>query len=200
MKTTRPVFPVPPPPIVTPRLLLRPIQHTDLAACVVLRNQAEVMKWTSQGKPDASQDATQVWMNRFLPPNDATTFNFAVEERLLPGKAIGVMGCYIIEPPEVGYMFVKEAWGKGYGTEAFQGWLQAYWQLPRKEVVINEDDDDNTDTWRPEVLTADTVENNLGSARILAKYGFQKVSEEMIVEHGETVRLIHLELARPESW
>jgi len=200
MKTTRPVFPVPPPPVVTPRLLLRPIQQTDLAAFVVLRKQVEVMKWTSQGKPDASQDATQVWMNRFLPPNDATTFNFAVEERSLPGKAIGVMGCHIVEPPEVGYMFVKEAWGKGYATEAFQGWLQAYWQLPRKEVVINEDDDDNTDTWRPEVLTADTVENNLGSARILAKYGFQKVSEEMIVEHGETVRLIHLELARPESW
>ncbi len=198
MKTTRPVFPVPPPPIVTPRLLLRPIQRTDLAAFIVLRNQVEVMKWTSQGKPDADEDATQAWMNRFLPPNDATTFNFAVEERSLPGKAIGVMGCHIVEPPEVGYMFVKEAWGKGYATEAFQGWLQAYWQLPRKEVVINEDDDGNADTWMPEVLTADTVENNLGSARILARYGFQKLSEEMIVEHGKTVKLIHLELARPE--
>ncbi|KAL6244310.1 hypothetical protein RBB50_008552 [Rhinocladiella similis] len=196
MKTTRPVFPAPAPPIQTPRLLLRPVRQSDLAGFHILRTQPAVMKWTSQGRPDVNEQASQTWMNLFLPPNDATTFNFAVEERSKPGEVIGITGCHIAEPPEVGYMFIKEVWGMGYATEALQGWLQAYWQLPRKEVVIG--DDGNDATFISETLTADVVEENVASARILARAGFHATSEEMIDVHGQMIKLIHLALHRPE--
>ncbi|KAK6383764.1 hypothetical protein LTS17_003056 [Exophiala oligosperma] len=197
MKTTRPVFPVPASPIKTLRLLLRPVRQSDLTGFHILRTQPEVMKWTSQGRPDLDEQATQAWMNLFLPPNDAVTFNFAIEEMSKPGEVIGIMGCYIAEPPEVGYMLVKEVWGMGYATEALEGWLHAYWQLPRKEVVIGDDVDD--DTFIAETLAADVVEENVASARILARYGFDAISEEMIEEHGQMIKLNHLALRRPET-
>ncbi|KIY01026.1 uncharacterized protein Z520_03692 [Fonsecaea multimorphosa CBS 102226] len=200
-KTTRPDFPVPASPITTARLLLRPIQQSDLEDFHVLRTKIEVMKWTSTGKVDVDKEATQIWMNRFLPPNDATTFNFAIEELASPGKAIGVLGCHIAEPPECGYMLRPEAWGQGFATEALQRWLQAWWELPRKEVTIEEADEgdaiDDSVVVVPEVLRADIDGKNIASARILAKCGFRRVAEELIEENGTTVNLIIFELARP---
>ncbi|KIV84452.1 hypothetical protein PV11_00228 [Exophiala sideris] len=190
-KTTRPIFPSPADAITTSRLLLRPIQASDLPAIHVLRTRIEVMKWTSQGRNDVDEDATQVWMNRFLPPNDATTFNFAVEELSSPGKAIGVLGCHIPEPPEVGYMFVEEVWGRGYATEALQAWLQAYWHLPRNEVALEEDWPQAQEVDESlEVVRADTDADNIASGRILAKCGFIKVGETMIERSGATVKMI----------
>jgi len=200
-KTTRPVFPVPASPMTSSRLLLRPIRQSDLAHFHTLRTQIDVMKWTSTAKIDVDQEATQVWMDRYLPPNDATTFNFAVEELAVPGKAIGVLGCHIAEPPEVGYMLNQEAWGKGYATEALQRWLQAWWDLPRIEVVADEDDSDvgsvHRDELVPEVLTADIDGSNLASARILVKCEFRRVSEEMVEVDEAMIKLVTYELDRP---
>ncbi|KIW32345.1 uncharacterized protein PV07_03899 [Cladophialophora immunda] len=200
-KTTRPEFPVPPSPMTTARLLLRPIQQSDLEDFHALRSEIEVMKWTSTGKVDVDKEATQVWMNRFLPPNDATTFNFAIEELASPGKPIGVLGCHIAEPPECGYMLRTDSWGKGYATEALRRWLQAWWELPRKDVTVEEaEGETGTDdcvVMVPEVLRADIDGNNIASAKILAKCGFRRVAEELIQENGTAVNLITFELTRP---
>lgn len=189
----------------TARLLLRPIQQSDLAGFHALRTQIEVMKWTTTGKTDVDQEATQIWMNRFLPPNDATTFNFAIEDRSAPGKVIGVLGCHISEPPECGYMLMQESWGKGYATEALRRWLQAWWELPRRQVVIEEAEKENSDSAVggedvvvTEVLKADIDANNIASARILEKCGFRRVSEETVEENGTTIRIIALEQERPK--
>jgi RimJ/RimL family protein N-acetyltransferase len=104
MKTTRPILPAPAAPIRTPRLLLRPFHPSDLADFHVLRSQTNVMVWTTSGKVDVDQDATQTWMNRFLPPNDATTFCLSIEELNEPGRVIGSVGCHVSEPAEVGYV------------------------------------------------------------------------------------------------
>lgn len=104
MKTTRPVLPGPGTPIKTPRLLLRPFQPSDLADYHVLRTQSQVMVWTSSGKIDVDQEATQTWMNRFLPPNDANTYSLTIEQLSEPGKVIGTVGCHCSEPAEVGYV------------------------------------------------------------------------------------------------
>jgi len=185
----------------TSRLLLRPIRQSDLVHFHALRTQIEVMKWTSTAKIDVDQEARQVWMDRYLPPNDATTFNFAVEELAIHGKAIGVLGCHIAEPPEVGYMLNQEAWGNGYATEALQRWLQAWWELPRAEVSTDEGAPDaenvENDIFVPEVLMADINGDNHASARILAKCGFRHVSEEMVEANGAMIKLVTYKLDRP---
>ncbi|EXJ90289.1 hypothetical protein A1O1_03388 [Capronia coronata CBS 617.96] len=203
-KTTRPVLPVPAPPLRTSRLLLRPFQPSDLADFHVLRTQIEVMMWTSTGKEDANQEVTQAWMNRFLPPNEATTFNFAVEELAVPGVVIGALGCHTSEPPEVGFFFRKEYWGKGYATETFQRWLQAWWELPRKEVLIDSEGEDLTAQGLDgdidmvsEVLRADRDARNVASARLLEKFGFRPVGEKTEEINGAVVKVIKAQLQRP---
>lgn len=59
---------------------------------------------TKSGKADVDQEATQTWMDRFLPPNDATTYSLSVEQLKEPGKVIGSVGCHCNEPAEVGYV------------------------------------------------------------------------------------------------
>lgn len=201
-KTTRPILPVPAPPLTTARLLLRPIRQSDLADFHTLRTQTEVMKWSRAGKEDADQQVTQAWMNRFLPPNNASTFCFAVEELATPGKVIGVLGCHTPEPPEVGFTFRRECWGKGYASEAFQRWLQAWWELPRREVVIEGDNSNaegpEADLVVPEILKADTDAKNVASARLLAKFGFRPVLEEMMEINGIPVKVVRSNLERPK--
>ncbi|ETI22638.1 hypothetical protein G647_06714 [Cladophialophora carrionii CBS 160.54] len=201
-KISRPIFPTPALPMTTARLLMRPIRQSDLEDFHILRTQIEVMKWTSTGKVDVDKEATQIWMNRSLPPNDATTFNFAIEELSNPGTVIGVLGCHISEPPECGYMFRTEYWGKGYATEAFKRWLQAWWELPTRIVAIEDADPgfstDDDVVSVPEVLTAVIDEKNVASARILANAGFRLVSKETIEHNGATVTEITLELQRPK--
>lgn len=104
MKTTRPILPAPAVSIRTPRLLLRPFHPSDLADYNILRSQTTVMVWTTSGKVDVDLEATQTWMNRFLPPNDATTFCLSIEELNEPGRVIGTIGCHVTEPAEVGYV------------------------------------------------------------------------------------------------
>ena len=201
MKTTRPIIPVPAPTLTTSRLLLRPFKQSDLADLHILRTQSDVMMWTSTGIPDADHDTTQAWMDRFLPPNNATTFYFAIEELNEPGKVVGVVGCHTCEPPEVGYMFRTEVWRKGYATEAMQCWLQTWWALPRKEVEIEPKSAASDNQAVREVLKADTVFPNHASKRILERHGFNLVSEEMVDDHqrnGEKIKLITLELQRPQ--
>jgi RimJ/RimL family protein N-acetyltransferase len=160
------------------------------------------MKWTSTGKADVDQQVTQVWMNGFLPPNDAITFNFAVEELSAPGIVIGVLGCKTLEPPEVGYMFSPQAWGKGYATEALQKWLEVWWALPRKAVVLEakdvDEDEDSREMLIPEVLMADMDSSNKASARIVTKCGFRQVSEGVVQQNGAAVRITVFELNRPQ--
>ncbi|EXJ80726.1 hypothetical protein A1O3_07010 [Capronia epimyces CBS 606.96] len=208
-KTTRPILLAPAAPLTTTRLFLRPIRQSDLADLHALRTQIEVMKWTSTGEIDADREVTQVWMNRFLPPNDAITFNYAVEELTSPGKVIGVLGCHILDPPELGYMFRKESWGKGYAFEALQRWLQAWWALPRREVVIESEDSTSTSTFasdadsvvsEPEVLRARTDAENAASARLLGKCGFRLIGEGMTDVRGRGIlqKTITLELEQPQ--
>jgi hypothetical protein len=60
--------------------------------------------WTSSGTVDVDQEATQTWMNRFLPPNDANTYCVTIEQLSEPGKVVGTIGCHHSEPAEVGYV------------------------------------------------------------------------------------------------
>jgi len=133
VKTTLPTLPLPPdssrPTVTTARLTIRPIQESDLPAMHALRLQPEVMIWTGQGVPDVTPDETRRKYARYLAPGNGETLQWVVEERE-SGAVVGVGGVHKFAGdfgwPEIGYMLRKEAWGKGYATEAARGLLDAY--------------------------------------------------------------------------
>ena len=204
MKTTRPRFPTPSKAFKSDRLLIRPITVNDLVDFHELRQQPEVMIWTSSGKVDEDTDATLKWIHRFVDPNDTITFSFAIEELANPGKVIGTIGCHVAEPPELGYMFKKEFWGRGYSTEALKAWLPQYWALDRLEVDVvdgmPEQDLPGDGSAVREILTAMFEEKNVSSMKVLQKCGFRPTGKKEAEEdwRGPAV-LVWFSLERPSE-
>lgn len=207
MKTTRPIFPQPTPSFQSARLLFRPMDEKDLLDFFELRTQFEVMQWTSTGKVDPDHAFTTTWMKRFLPPNDGLSFSFAIEELANPGKIIGTCGTLPRSKSlELGYMFRKEVWNRGYGTEAIKAWLTKYWKLPRQCVEAEESFPELS---RPvddgvvrEVLHGEVVATNYGSQRVLEKCGFVRGKTEPVEDQNSPdgfVDLVYYYLLRPTS-
>ncbi|KAK3300079.1 GNAT domain-containing protein [Chaetomium fimeti] len=187
VRATLPRLPFPPSaarqPVVTERLLLRPLTPDDLPAVHALRTQPEVMHWTALGVPDKDLDETRAKIAPFFPPRDETNFNYAICDRE-SGDLIGLGGCHnwrsSLGWPEVGYMFRKEAWGRGLGTEFLRGWLPVWDGLGREEVEIEVDprtvDEGEVEGGDGVVrgrLLAITADLNDRSQGVLKKAGFE---------------------------
>ncbi|KAF3357515.1 Histone H3 [Verticillium dahliae VDG1] len=170
VKTTLPARPLPAhasrQPILTPRLMIRPFAESDIHALRVLRTQPEVMRNTAAGRIDLDVAETQAKLALSLPPNDAHTFNCAICLRD-SGEFVGCGGCHVMVGefgwPVLGYMFVKEHWGRGFATEEV-----CELRVDRGTVRVGEDG------LAEEQYTAVTVDDNVASQRILTKTGFVK--------------------------
>jgi len=203
MKVSRPIFPTPAQAVTTARLLLRPMTANDVEEFHLLRTQVEVMVYTALGKVDEDHAATRTWIDRYLHPNDSTTFVFAVEQLSDPGVIVGLVGSHIAEPPTLGYMLRKEFWSFGYATEAVQGWLIEYWKLPRRELDMQDTMPENAqlhwqgDTVR-EAVFAYIESGNIGSIKVLQKCGFRASGfEEHVSDFRGPAVLVHYYLERP---
>lgn len=226
VKTTWPM--IPPnserSPIRTERLLLRPFEVTDAEALYKLRSQPEVMLWTSTGVLDKDVDQTRTYVARFVPPNDLTTYDCVVvylgdaskgEEDVVIGSA----GVHKANPdlgwPEVGYMFRKEYWRMGLGTECLQAFTKVWWALPRTEIELEVDaalvrakkggEGGAADGLQvPELLIARIEVGNTGSRRVLEKSSFKEYNKWVEPDsragfEGQEATLALYSLERPES-
>jgi RimJ/RimL family protein N-acetyltransferase len=166
------------------------------------------MQWTSKGCIDDSIDQTREWMQNFIYLNDEErprkNYKFAVflrnsrdgaaneengEEK--EGAFIGVCGLVSLNSlpvsprPIFGYMFLPEAWGQGYGTEAVRGFQYAWWQIVASGLERADIEDFG-------VIRAVTLNKNVPSMRILQKCGW--VVDESLPEEEPIVRWV---LRRP---
>ncbi|GAB1315442.1 hypothetical protein MFIFM68171_05652 [Madurella fahalii] len=182
VKTTLPAHPLPPnstrAPVTTNRLIIRTFTPNDLHDLHALRTQPEIMANNPQGGIDRDLDETRPRMDAFLPPNDETTFNFAICDRET-GDMIGTGGCYGLSSvfgwPVIGYMIRREFWGQGLATEFFQAWLSMWYRLPRQEIELDVDPRSLPAADGPvsEQITSWTTADNIASQRVLEKSGFE---------------------------
>ncbi|VUC20098.1 unnamed protein product [Clonostachys rosea] len=189
IKTTLPVFPLPPNEqrraILTERLLLRPFNNDeeDAQSLNSLRSEPDTMKWSSQGRPD--KDLAETKRNAFVqmvPPNDTQRFIWLICLKST-GEFIGLGGVKDwvgdLGWPEAGYMLMEKAWGQGYATEFLRAFLEAWWALPRQETEITVDVSTvvgNAEK-KQEVVFARTGSSHSSSQNVLKKAGFQVVKE-----------------------
>jgi RimJ/RimL family protein N-acetyltransferase len=133
IKTTLPVFPLPPneqrKPVTTARLILRPFNDNedDLKALHALRTDPGIMRWSVQGRVDKDLDETR--QKNFalqVHPNDTQRYNLLIC-LASTGEVIGNGGNGQWKGdlgwPELGYTFLSSSWGKGYATEFLQAFL-----------------------------------------------------------------------------
>lgn len=131
-----------------------------------------------EGKRYPTPDASGALHRRFC---------FVIIEADDPAQTIiGTVGVNALAPaPPVGYGLVPEHWGKGYASEALRGVLDAWWGLPR----IMPDHEQGSG---PEVIYSCCNKDNVGSARVLEKNGFE-CYDEVLMEVGHTVAFYRLE-------
>lgn len=191
------------PHVTTPRLLIRPLQASDLDDLHKLRTQPDVMRWSAAGRVDLDTTETAQKLADSLPPRgDIQTFNCAVCWRET-GEFVGIGGVYRLNRvdvgvtgdtegfgwPELGYMILQEYWGMGLATEFVKAFLQMWEELERKpiEIQVNRNtlvgdnaitggSPDTTPTVREE-LVAVIDAANIASQRILEKDGFERFVE-----------------------
>ncbi|KAI9811140.1 MAG: hypothetical protein M1827_005591 [Pycnora praestabilis] len=153
------------------RLLLRPIRKNDAEKIFPIRSHWEVMKW-SRRLLNTELSQTQAWIDTELAkPNHC---RYIVELLPVPSseethqgtsqgipQVIGIIA--ITGPPEIGYMFHRDFWGKGYATEAVAAFLQFYWRRVPPQTADGEGYDFADAKIDPE---------NGGSLRVAEKCGF----------------------------
>ena len=167
----------------TERLIIRRYQASDIEGVYELRTQPEVMFWTKTGKIDANLETTRTFVDTKLgaAAEDIYSCVICLADT---GKVIGTGGTHsrrgMLGWPEMGYLFRKEYWGQGYGTEFVKGFLAAWWTFPRATYEIEVDRSTVPKGTRDGGVVAERLvsiapERNAGSRRILAKCGMEMV-------------------------
>lgn len=189
----------------TERLLIRPLATSDLTALHTLMTQPEVMQWTAAGRAHTSLAETERKLAAFVAPEgDTSSFNFAICLRKddSEGELVGIGGVHRFSRmmgdgleggygwPELGYLFKKELWGRGFATEFVTAFLGMWDGLKRDRVDMGVNGkclgDDDGDTWEKilvkdedeieevrEMLVAMIESRNGASRRVLEKCGFE---------------------------
>ena len=104
----------------TERLILRTWTYQDAQALFEICRNAEVMLHIGDRKSYESVEKAKEFLNWAIPYQLKNGFcRWAVVEKLT-GKIIGSCGFARreMEEIELGYLFAREAWGKGFATEA----------------------------------------------------------------------------------
>ena len=112
-------------PIITDRLIIRPLLLSDLEAYRTLRSQPEAMAHSGRGRPDIDLSETLAKLQRLQAPYHNRHVYFGIflkKSNGDEGDLIGDGGVHKFVSdqtgwPEFGYKLKKEYWGYGYGTE-----------------------------------------------------------------------------------
>ncbi|WP_395044969.1 GNAT family N-acetyltransferase [Flavobacterium sp.] len=144
----------------TNRLLLRRVSVNDVAEVLKLRSDKETMKYIPRPLVTSQEEALE-HINMIEDKIESNVgINWAITIKGNP-KLIGIIGHYRIQPEnhrcEIGYMILKEYWGKGIVTEAIEVVLKYGFEdlnMHSIEAVIDPD--------------------NIASEKVLIKNGFVK--------------------------
>jgi RimJ/RimL family protein N-acetyltransferase len=150
----------------TERLVLRDWTPDDAAEMFEICRDAEVMRYIGTGKPYKTIEEAEKflhWAVAYQKENDFC--RWAVVEKA-SGKIVGSCGFaypHATPEPELGYLFGRDVWGKGFATEAARAALDyGFEKLGFREII------------------AITDLENTASQRVLEKIGFAQRGVEKI--------------------
>lgn len=137
------------PTLTTERLILRAYREDDVPAIAALHGDPEVMRFLSPtGEPEPSLADAWNHIAKHLGHWVLKGYGkWAVDERAT-GRFVGRVGLY--DPPydwvglELGWTFMREAWGKGYATEAGAAALRWGFETLGANEIVSAIDPDNT--------------------------------------------------------
>ncbi len=136
-----------PPEIETARLRLYPPRPEDLEARLAMDRDPEVMRFIRPVPEDAEAQRAEIRNQIPQPPRGAY---WHVEERAAPGF-IGWCGLFPLEDSgliELGYRYLRAAWGRGFATEAATTALDHGFRELKLDPIVAVSDPDNAASHR----------------------------------------------------
>ncbi len=134
--------------IETARLVLRRAAAADLDAIHAILSDPICMRFWSTA-PHRTIDDSRLWLDQMLAAGGSDEFIVTCD-----GLVIGKFGAW--QPPEIGFIFARQAWGRGYAAEAGEAFLR---HAASRGYAF---------------LTADVDPRNAGSIRLLTRLGFRE--------------------------
>ncbi|PFH56807.1 hypothetical protein XA68_15962 [Ophiocordyceps unilateralis] len=177
-------------PIVTERLIIRPLVPSDLEAYYSFRSQPEGMRHSRRGVPDANIGETKARLEKLqenTPNTVAYCGLFLKKSDNSEGELIGDGGMWDIKSeqtgwPVLGFKSKKEHWGMGYGTEFTKAYMQFWWGIERtvQEISVEstslvgvEPSSKFPIRQATEQMYAWTTKDNTEAQKVLKKAGFK---------------------------
>ena len=167
--------------LTTPRLRLRPFAAADRVAIHAIYADPVVMRHVGHG-PHRSFVDTDTALQAFARMLASRGISFLAVEEQATGRLIGDAGLYPVEGKddevELGYTLARDAWGRGYGTEAAQALLDhARTALSVARVMATVDPD------------------NAASRHVLEKLGMRENGER--IAYGRPHAVYVIDFRRP---
>ncbi len=148
----------------SPRLEMRPLQHSDAARLSEIAARPEVARmvyWVTIPWPEAE---VRAYIDRFA-WTGRPGFKLAI---CLGGQLVGTIGLSVLGgEAEVAYFLAPEMWGRGLAAEALHAFLPACFNTFDLPAVL-----------------ADVYDDNAGSARLVQRLGFVPVRHGHAPTHG----------------
>lgn len=149
----------------TPRLLLRQFTLTDAPLILALNSDPDIVKYVHEPTLKTEDEARNILNDIILPQYENKLGRWAIHTKDSM-EFIGWCGLKYrpdLDEIDLGYRLVKQAWGKGYATEAAQYCLD-YGFHP---LLLTK-------------ITARAHVENIASGKVLEKIGMEFISEGIV--------------------
>lgn len=163
----------------TERLLLEPVKNDDAAFILELYNSPNFLKFIGDRKLRSVKDAENYIKDRFLPHVEKNGFGSFVILTKSDQVKIGNVGIYVregLDAPDIGFSFLPEYEGKGYGYEASRKLMEtAFTEFGLKKI------------------SAITSKDNIASQKLIEKLGLQYQSVVRLPDDDEDLLYYEIE-------
>lgn len=151
----------------TPRLILRRFTFDDAPLVLKLNNDPDVLKYLHEPMLTTQDEAREVISKIIMPQYDHNLGRWAMitkDEKAFIGWC-GLKYRPELDEIDLGYRLIKNAWGKGFATEAARETLDYAFQ-----------------TLRAELITGRAHIENIASQKVMEKIGMQCTGEGIVDE------------------
>lgn len=167
----------------TDRLWLKPVSTSNAAFVLEMYNSPKFIQFIGDRHIRTVEDAENYITEKFLPQWEKLGYGNFVIERKEDGKTIGAVGIFQregLDVGDIGFSFLPEFQGKGYGFEAASKLLEkAFADFGLTKV------------------SAITTEENEVSRKLILKLGLKYFKKIRLPE--EQVDLLYFEIQKPQQ-
>ncbi|KIA90257.1 GNAT family acetyltransferase [Kaistella jeonii] len=167
----------------TERLFLKPISKPDASFILELYNSATFIKFIGDKKIRSLEDAENYITEKFLPQLERLGYGNYLVVRKSDEKKIGAVGIFErkgLDVQDIGFSFLDEFQGKGYGFESASKLLE----IAFSEFNLNG-------------ISAITSKENIASQNLIKKLGLKYLKTVQLP--NEDVELLYFELSKTNT-